>query len=193
MHEKIKLEEKQKAAIHTLYDLFLDRYEQWQRRVRLRRIFQEESAHKSQFYAVWALNCFSQLMTRINQSSPQNRMNYLHRLGTSSYLDPQQFLFDKNYALIIANESDQHDMLSLLTTNKKSNKKSVPLKKQTNTSKMSNLASNSRAQIKSNSNTSFEKVSRPFFLKNFGCTSKEIDIKSYFIRLFSAREERICR
>lgn len=86
MNEKYKLEEKQKQAINTLYDTFPERYENWQRRIKLRRIFQEESAHKSQFYALWALNSFSSLMTRINQSSPQNRMNYLHRLGASSYL-----------------------------------------------------------------------------------------------------------
>jgi hypothetical protein len=160
LQEKLKLEEKQKAAIHILYDLLGDRYEQWQRRVRLRRVFQEESAHKSQFYAVWALNCFAQLMTRVNQSSPQNRMNYLHRLGASSYLDTQQFLFDRSCAFIMADESDQNDAMSLLTTNKKSNKKSMAVKKQTtNASKLSNGASNSRAQIKSNSNTSFEKVS----------------------------------
>ena len=86
MHEKLLLEEKQKTAIHTLYDLLGDKYENWQRRIKLRRVFQEESAHKSQFYAVWALNSFAVLMNRVNQSSPQNRMNYLHRLGASSYL-----------------------------------------------------------------------------------------------------------
>ena len=93
--EKAKLEEKQKNAINVLYDLFPERYENWQKRIKMRRIFNEESAHKSQFYAVWALNNFSLLMTRINQSSPQNRMNYLHRLGTSSHLDAQQFLLDR--------------------------------------------------------------------------------------------------
>ena len=44
-------------------------------------------------------------MARIHQSSPQNRLNYLHRLGNSAYLDPEQFLFDKNAALLLANEN----------------------------------------------------------------------------------------
>lgn len=84
--EKLKLEDKQKNAINLLYDLFPERHEMWQRRIKLRKIFQEESAHKSQFYALWALNSFALLMNRVNQSSAQNRMNYLHRLGASSYL-----------------------------------------------------------------------------------------------------------
>lgn len=102
MSEKIKLEEKQKKAIDTIYDFFPDRYDNWMRRSRLRRLFQEESAHKSQFYVIWALNNFSILMNRIFQSSPQNNMHFLQRLNSSSYIDAQLFLFDKNNALIAA-------------------------------------------------------------------------------------------
>lgn len=98
--EKIRLEEKQKKAIDAIYDIFPERYENWMRRTRLRRLFQEESAHKSQFYVIWALNNFAILMNRVYQSSPQNNMHFLQRLNSSSYLDARMFLFDKNNALI---------------------------------------------------------------------------------------------
>jgi hypothetical protein len=101
LNEKQKLEEKQKKAIDTIFDLFPEKYENWMRRSRLRRLFQEESAHKSQFYVIWALNNFAILMNRVNQSSPQSSMHFQQRLNSSSYLDSQQFLFDKNNALIL--------------------------------------------------------------------------------------------
>jgi hypothetical protein len=101
LSEKMKLEEKQKRAIDIIYDLFPERYENWMRRTKLRRLFQEESAFKSQFYVIWALNNFAILMNRIHQSSPQNHMNFMQRLYNSSCIDAQQFLFDKNNALVI--------------------------------------------------------------------------------------------
>lgn len=158
--EKAKLEEKQKNAINVLYDLFPERHENWQKRIKLRRIFSEESAHKSQFYAIWALNSFSLLMTRINQSSPQNRMNYLHRMGTSSYVDPQQFLFDRNNALIVSDEAEL-DTLSILGRNKA--KKTKKTTQMTQGSKMSLVgaipgASNSRTGMKSSSNSSITQI-----------------------------------
>jgi hypothetical protein len=99
--EKLKLEELQKKAIDTLYDLFPEKYERWTRRKKLRKIFMEEAAFKSQFYVVWALNNFSMLMNRIQTSSPQNYTNFAQRLHNYAYLDPQMFLFDKNNAFLL--------------------------------------------------------------------------------------------
>lgn len=101
MSEKLKLEERQKRAIDTLYDIFPDRYEAWTRKKKLRKIFQEESAFRSQFYVIWALNNFSQLMNRLQASSPQDKSNFLETFYNTSYLDPQLFLFDKNNSLVI--------------------------------------------------------------------------------------------
>ena len=113
--EKIKLEEKQKAAIDAIYDLFPEKYETWTRRKKLRRLFQEESSFKSQFFLTWALNLFGILANRMRQSSPQNQANFMQRLYSVSYLDPQQFLFDKNNALLMPCEdgSDSTDAKGL--------------------------------------------------------------------------------
>ena len=102
--EKLKLEEKQKAAIDVIYDLFTEKYEAWNRRKKLRRLFQEESAFKSEFYVIWALNGFSLLITRMRQGSLQNQSNLMQRLNNPSFLDTQQFLFDKNNALIMPSD-----------------------------------------------------------------------------------------
>lgn len=122
--EKLKLEELQKKAIDTLYDLFPEKYERWTRRKKLRKIFMEEAAFKSQFYVVWALNNFSVLMSRIQTSSPQNYTNFMQRLNHYSYLDPQMFLFDKNNAFImnIEDYDDKNDGSSMLQKSQKSNK-----------------------------------------------------------------------
>lgn len=101
MNEKLKLEEIQKKAIDVIYDLFPDRYESWNRRKKLRKLFMEESAFKSQFYVIWAMANFSTLMTRIQSSSPQNQTGFVQRLYSSAYLDPQLFLFDKSNAFIM--------------------------------------------------------------------------------------------
>ena len=50
--EKNKLEEKQKKAIDKLYDLLPERYDSWNRRRKLRRILQDESAQKAQLFVV---------------------------------------------------------------------------------------------------------------------------------------------
>lgn len=110
MNEKIKLEERQKAAIDILYDLIPDMYDKWTRRKKLRKIFQEESAFKSQFYVILALNNFSQLMNRLETSSTQNRTNFMERFYSSSYLDPGMFLFDKINALLV--NFDEYDLVN---------------------------------------------------------------------------------
>ena len=101
MAEKIRLEEAQKKAIDIIYDLFPERYESWNRRKKLRKLFMEESAFKSQFYVVWAMANFSTLINRIQSSSPQNLTGFVQRLNSSSYLDPQFFLFDKSNAFLM--------------------------------------------------------------------------------------------
>jgi len=127
MAEKMKLEERQKKAIDVIYDLFPDRYESWNRRKKLRKLFMEESAFKSQFYVVWAMANFSTLMNRIQSSSPQNLTGFVQRLNSSSYLDPQLFLFDKSNAFLMNLEDssltdkydDKIEASSMLLRNKR--------------------------------------------------------------------------
>ena len=107
INEKLKLEEVQKKAVDTIYDLFPDRYESWNRRKKLRKVFMEESAYKSQFYVVWALSSFSTLVNRIQTSSPQNQTGFIQRVNSSAFLDPQLFLFDKSNAFLMTLDEPQ--------------------------------------------------------------------------------------
>lgn len=106
--EKVKLEEKQKRAIDVLYDLLPERYENWQRRKKLRKLFQEEAAFKSQFYCIWALNSFALLRNRI-MAHPNQRQLIQQRINSFDYLDPQMFLFDKSNVLFKWNATEADD------------------------------------------------------------------------------------
>ncbi len=97
------MEEKQKKAIDVLYNVFTDHYENWIRRRRLRKQFLEESAYKSQFFALWAMNDFYVLINRIQPSAFVSQTLYENALNQTSYLDAQMFLFDKSKALLISN------------------------------------------------------------------------------------------
>ncbi len=99
--EKVKMEDKQKAAIDKIYDLFPEMHEQWMRRKRLRRLTQEESAFKAQYYNIWGLNEFSLLMSRIQQTSSQNET----LLFNNEYIEPQQFLFDTSNCMLLSEEN----------------------------------------------------------------------------------------
>ena len=99
--EKVKLEDRQKGAIDKIYELFPDMHENWVRRKRLRRLLQEEATYKAEFYNIWALNEFSSLMNRLNQSSEQN----LEKIFRNDYVDPQNFLFDVNNCLLVSEEN----------------------------------------------------------------------------------------
>lgn len=94
--EKNKLEEKQKKAIDTLYDLLPELYDKWNRRKKMRKILQDESAHTAQLYVLVALNNYSLLINKIQSSLP----GLVHRFNNSYYFDTQMFLFDKSNALI---------------------------------------------------------------------------------------------
>jgi hypothetical protein len=94
--EKSKLEERQRKAIDRLFDLLPERYETWNRRRKLRKILQDESAQKAQLFVIVAMNNYGLLMHRIQASLP----GLAHRINNSSYFDPQAFLFDKCNALI---------------------------------------------------------------------------------------------
>ncbi len=111
---KYELEAIQKIAINTIYALFPDKHQNWRRRVKLRRQFQEEASFKSQYFVYWALSNFSLLVNRINQSSASNRMNYLQRLGNFTYLDPQNFLFYKCLALFSSNDQEPIEITTTL-------------------------------------------------------------------------------
>ncbi|RNA01420.1 cilia- and flagella-associated 54 [Brachionus plicatilis] len=99
LNEKIKLEEKQKTAIDLLYDQLPDLYEKWCRRKKFRKILQEESAFKSQFFSINALSNFSQMMNRVNLNSSKNYP--FEKVNSISYLDPQNFLFDRANVIIM--------------------------------------------------------------------------------------------
>lgn len=91
------MEERQKHAIDVLYDLLPERYETASRRKKLRKLFHEEAAFKSQFYAVWALNTFGALRTRVMNASSRQK------IASSDYLDPVAFMIDNSNALLKLN------------------------------------------------------------------------------------------
>ena len=64
---KTELEVKQKIAIDSIYYCFPIKHENWKRRVKLRKTFQEEASLRANYFALWALSNFSILMNRINQ------------------------------------------------------------------------------------------------------------------------------
>lgn len=99
--EKIRLEEKQKAAIDILYDLLPELYEKWTRKKKLRKTFLEESAFKSQFFVIYALSNFSQMMNRMNSNAITSKTDLYEKVNSISYLDPQNFLFDKANVIIM--------------------------------------------------------------------------------------------
>jgi hypothetical protein len=103
--EKSKLEEKQKKAIDRLYDLLPELYDKWNRRQKLRKILQEESAQKAQLYVLIAMNNFNLLVNRIQASLP----GLVHRINNMYYFDAQNFLFDKSFALIQVGLDGQQD------------------------------------------------------------------------------------
>ena len=96
--ERVKLEDKQKAAIDKIYDIFPDMHENWMRRKRLRRLLHEESTFKAQFYTIWALNEFSTLMNRLNQPASE-------KIFSNDFIEPQYFLFDTNNCLLLSEEN----------------------------------------------------------------------------------------
>jgi hypothetical protein len=108
LNEKLKLEEKQKKAIDVLYNMFTVKYEDWIRRRKLRKQFMEESAFKSQFFALWALNDFYILINRIQPSSALEHAFFENQVNSSSYLDAQLFLFEKNKALLLPSNGMLH-------------------------------------------------------------------------------------
>jgi hypothetical protein len=130
--EKMKLEERQKKAIDTLYDLLPERYDRWTRRKKLRKIFVDEAAYKSQFFSLCALNNFAMIVNKINAASPPNRLALLQTINSSSYLDPQMFLFDKNYALIVHYEEKTVEMTNSSLKTKRSEVKQTSRLKHTN-------------------------------------------------------------
>jgi len=64
---RAEIETKQKAAIDSIYYLFPIKHDNWKRRIRLRKLFQEEASLKSEYFNIWALSNFSILMNRIFQ------------------------------------------------------------------------------------------------------------------------------
>jgi hypothetical protein len=111
-NEKLKLEDRQKKAIDIIYDLLPDRYENWVRKRKMRKLFQEEAAYKSQFYAIWALNSFSMLRNRI-MSNPNQKAQIQTKVNAFEYLDPEMFLLDRCNVMLkcVTNESDVNDEL----------------------------------------------------------------------------------
>jgi hypothetical protein len=95
---RMKLEDTQKAAIDKIYDIFPEMHDNWMRRKRLRRLLHEESTFKAQFYTIWALNEFSALMNRLNQSSGD-------KIFSNDFIEPQYFLFDTNNCLLLSEEN----------------------------------------------------------------------------------------
>lgn len=98
LHEKIKLEERQKHAIDVLYELLPERYETTSRRRKLRKLFHEEAAFKSHFFAVWALNTFSALRNRVMNGACRQKVM------SSEYIDPLAFMIDNSAALFKINQ-----------------------------------------------------------------------------------------
>lgn len=64
---KAELEAKQKVAIDSIYYCFPIKHDNWKRRIKLRKVFQEEASLRANYYALWALSNFSMLMNRIYQ------------------------------------------------------------------------------------------------------------------------------
>ena len=95
---RIKLEDTQKGAIDKIFDIFPEMHDNWVRRKRLRRLLQEESTFKAQFYTIWALNEFSALMNRLNQPSAD-------KIFSNDFIEPQYFLFDTNNCLLLSEEN----------------------------------------------------------------------------------------
>ena len=130
------------------------RYESWVRRKKLRRIFNEESAHKSQFYAIWALNNFSILVNRVQQNSPQGRTNFVNRFNSSDNLDPQLFFFDKAKILLLPIEDQGDDNLKNEKTNQSSyNSNTLSLRSKkaiVKVNKLTNMGDDSKMILRSN-------------------------------------------
>ncbi|CAF0895749.1 unnamed protein product [Brachionus calyciflorus] len=141
LSEKIKLEEKQKAAIDLLYDLLPDLYEKWTRRKKLRKIFQEESAFKSQFYVIYALSNFSQLMSRVQSNASSFKSEFYEKINNFAYLDPQNFLFDKINVILM--NFEESPILKTESSNIKSKKTDFKQSKANFSSKVSVKSSNS--------------------------------------------------
>ena len=99
MSEKLRLEERQKRAIHKLIDIFPDFYDAWHRRKRLRRQLVEEAPAKSQFLALWALNSFALLIKHVHVEMTRAQHDTLHDTG---FLDPRIFLYEENFVLLRA-------------------------------------------------------------------------------------------
>ncbi len=144
LNEKIKLEEKQKKAIDVLYNVFIVKYEDWIRRRKLRKQFMEESAFKSQFFALWALNDFYVLINRIQPPSALEHAYFENQINSSSYLDAQLFLFEKNKALLLGSNifSDLVYQNQSVASNLTSKSKKPETSKSNNTNKSKQIDNN---------------------------------------------------
>lgn len=143
LNEKIILEQKQKTAIDLLCEKLPDLYQKWSRRRKFRKLLQNESAFKSQFYVVNALCNFSQLIKRAFLS--KDKSNQMEKINSVSYLDPNNFLFDKAN-VIIMNYNVLTKPESLNVKQKKSESKI--LKAHLNPSTVSNSVNNEIVDIK---------------------------------------------
>lgn len=148
LNEKIKLEEKQKTAIDLLYDQLPDLYEKWCRRKKFRKILQEESAFKSQFFSINALSNFSQMMNRVNLNSSKNYP--FEKVNSISYLDPQNFLFDRANVIIMNFEELPLIKQESLTVKQKKSEPKVTRAhaSPSKVSKISHSLSDEKAEIK---------------------------------------------
>lgn len=142
-NEKILLEEKQKTAIDLLYNKLPDLYQKWSRRKKFRKLLQNESAFKSQFYVTNALSNFSQMISRV--FFPAGKICLLEKINNVSYLDPNNFLFDKANVIII-NHNKLANLDSLSINKNKSDPKNSKYHKPHLT--ISDSGSDEKAEIK---------------------------------------------
>lgn len=88
------MEEAQKKAINSFYNLLPDLYLTSSPRKKIRKLFHEEAAFKSQFFTLWAMNSFKIFLNRL--------FNFLNvrKLLSFDFLDPISFFLDNSMALI---------------------------------------------------------------------------------------------
>ncbi len=84
---RTEIEAKQKAAIDSIYYLFPIKHDNWKRRIRLRKLMQEEASLKSEYFNIWALCNFSILMNRIQQVSCWRERNHNNWILSFMILD----------------------------------------------------------------------------------------------------------
>jgi hypothetical protein len=97
--------------VDKIYDLFPDVHKAWMNRRKLRRIFNEEAAFKAQFYNIWALAIFGQVMAKVQENGKQLDQASANRLYSTDYMDPQKFLFDSSNCMAVSFEQRHSDGL----------------------------------------------------------------------------------